>query len=253
MCTVTVCRSERRIIVTMNRDERYERHEGGLFERHAGELAWCFPRDGESEGSWIATSNRGEFACLLNRYDTVTESQRPSRGGLVCEALRRSRQQSGSAWLAHSLQPQRYAPFTLLLYTVDEGLLRTDWNGRAATTALIELDQDYMASSSSESAAEVLLYRQQCFARWQERGRPCVSEVPRFHLEQCDRDPGRSVLMQRTATHSKSLTQLVLEEGGVELRYWDENAMNGWRQHAHLSTPASTYFELTREEGVCHV
>ena len=77
MCTVSIVNRGDSILVTMNRDERRERSEEGMFSYRKQGVDLLFPRDGLAGGSWIACSERGELACLLNRYDDVEQRERP--------------------------------------------------------------------------------------------------------------------------------------------------------------------------------
>lgn len=234
MCTVSIVNRGDSILVTMNRDERRERSEEGMFSYRKQGVDLLFPRDGLAGGSWIACSERGELACLLNRYDDVEQRERPSRGALVLDVISRDADIPLCDWLlsGSGLGACRYAPFTLLLISHRQSL-RLDWDGKISTLTEVPCGNS-LASSSSERWHEVLNYREHCFQRWLTRGQPGMEAagifMPNVHIEPGEGGPENAILMAREATHSKSITQIELGIDHSEMRYWNEAALTTLEQ-----------------------
>lgn len=224
MCTVTVLRDSSGILVTMNRDEQRSRAPE-LPPRlcgKAGSGRWVSPLDGESGGTWIGANGRGVVACLLNNYAaTPPPAIHGSRGRIIPEALARGRIEEISAWLAEDFDPRGFAPFTLLLASVDNAR-RFEWEG-AGQLLSHPIDADrWMVTSSSWNTEAVLEWRRAEFTRWLDGGCEFDGELPAFHLLQPEGMAEWSPLMAREKTHTRSITQVRLTKAPpqAEMRYW---------------------------------
>src|SRR5262245_28271442 len=69
MCTVTLRCGAGSLLLTMNRDERYDRAPEEAPRRIPGEPgrpAWLAPFDCDAGGPWVGVNERGVARCLLN-------------------------------------------------------------------------------------------------------------------------------------------------------------------------------------------
>jgi len=232
MCSVSVFRQRDVLLVTMNRDEKRERHEDGLFfdDRH------CYPLDGQSGGTWFGVNRYGLVAALLNRYEDATLTDAAvSRGTLIPQLL-----QLNSVALAvehvKSLDLKHVNPYTLLL--LDRLQSQTlSWNGRELT---IDISTEsgsrkrwQFLSSSSVNALQIPRQRLAVFSDQlsSEDSMKCTApEILAMHLHREDNSPESAVFMDREATHTKSITQVSLRRDEVKLDYFSEESLAPVRQ-----------------------
>ncbi|MEE2828144.1 MAG: NRDE family protein [Myxococcota bacterium] len=115
------------LVVAANRDERLDRPATAprlWLDRPLRVLA---PEDLEAGGTWMGLNEAGLFAGLTNRFvqgpdPGRVDPQRPSRGGLVLEALTHASAAGAREALAH-LPGDRHNPFHLLLADAEEAHL----------------------------------------------------------------------------------------------------------------------------------
>ena len=128
MCTVTLRCGAGSLLLTMNRDERYDRapeEEPRRIPGEPGRPAWLAPFDSASGGTWIGVNERGVCSCLLNGYEPEDEELRkdpaiPSRGSIVPRILE-EQDGVGPARLPAALDFSAYPSFTMLVASMDGG------------------------------------------------------------------------------------------------------------------------------------
>jgi uncharacterized protein with NRDE domain len=128
MCTVTLRCGAGSLLLTMNRDERYERAPEAPPRRipgDAGRPSWMAPFDTASGGTWIGASERGVVCCLLNGFEPADASLPrspgvPSRGSIVPRILE-DQDGVGPASLPTALDFSAYPSFTLLVASREGG------------------------------------------------------------------------------------------------------------------------------------
>ncbi|MFG0319495.1 MAG: NRDE family protein [Planctomycetota bacterium JB042] len=74
------------VVLAANRDERYDRPASPP-RRVEAALPYVAPHDLRTGGTWIGTNDAGLVAAVTNRHAAKDDPSRPSRGGLVPEAL----------------------------------------------------------------------------------------------------------------------------------------------------------------------
>jgi len=228
MCTLTILRDDHGVRVTMNRDERRDRFEGGLQSQVNAKRKIYYPEDKSSGGTWLGINDSGVILCLLNRYDCVADPEKPSRGEIVPAALSNGSAREVNTWLNKEFDYSRYNPFTLMLVT-QFSTLRIDWTGTELLREALSVDST-MATSSSVDTHEVIRYRQNQFLDWQEQGAPEQKKIPSFHFQQDKNDTSCSVLMARDSTHTKSITQITLADTEARIAYFDSELVQSWHQ-----------------------
>lgn len=234
MCTVTVLRDPRRVLVTMNRDERWSRApECPPTPRvTAAGVRWIGPADGERGGTWIGVSELGVAACLLNGYapedlELLGRDDVPSRGEIIPALLD---QPPGEAvrWLEGGLDPAPYPSFTVLALTSVAGV-ELSWRRPRTVRRRALPDGWSVASSSFWRTSEVLGWRRDRFRAWLDDGATEVAGVPSFNLLEAPGLREWSPLMTRALSATRSVSQVDLrpEEGAAELRWWPRHGDGG--------------------------
>lgn len=226
MCTVTLHRSAHGTIVTMNRDELRVRPEGVIRQTKTQHgVGYLFPVDAFSGGTWLGINACGVGACLLNRYGEThlqDNSDIISRGTIIPQILE-SRNLKQAYQLIEQLPLHRFRNFDLLLFNDNIVLHYTHENGLGS--AQHRTDNWLMLTSSSWNKDAVLGYRQYKFNEYDPE-RSCYPDIAEsilrdFHLL-ADEDRRFSVLMSRAESHTKSVSQIILDRNSASLRYIDE-------------------------------
>ena len=226
MCTVTIQRDKDIVRVTMNRDERHERIETGLYS-DGTQHALLFPEDGSSGGTWIGVNADGVMACLMNRYDQPPEPSRISRGSIVVDALARGEIAHIEYWLRNGFRPVRFNPFTLFVVTCQRTLC-LEWTSATCQWLDLPVQPWIMVTSSSENAVAVTHYRQRQFEHWLKQGAPFRNGIAGFHFQHDAAALDRSILMSRPHSHTKSLTQITLSETKAQMVYLPQTVLGAW-------------------------
>ncbi|HHL31784.1 MAG TPA: hypothetical protein ENJ41_04300 [Oceanospirillales bacterium] len=99
-----------------------------------------------------------------------------------------------------------------------------------------------MISSSSVDSTNVLTKRATWFSQFKNqvknKDHPSQYILNAFHLQQQENDSSSSILMARDETHTKSISQLIINNGLLEYCYIDETQLKDYSQQA--------------SEGKCH-
>ena len=99
------------LLVAANRDESLTRPATGP-RWWPGEPFFA-PRDEQAHGTWLGLTRGGMFVGLTNRFQSLNEPSRASRGTIVVEALRQPTPRALHQAMA-ALSPTRFNPFHLL-------------------------------------------------------------------------------------------------------------------------------------------
>lgn len=236
MCTVTLRRSGRGYLLTMNRDELLERApEEPPCLHDEGRVKWAGPLDGAGRGTWIGLNEFGVTAALLNRYADAgadgadayaareNTASRPSRGRIIPQALGRGRGRDVLNWIEGPFDPTPYEGFTLLVAWPGGARLFL-WKGAGTLVAREAAKPWEWLSSSSWRQPEVLDWRRRLFDEWLATGEAFRGPLPAYHLMQ---PPGReawSPLMRRDYASTRSITQVEVPPDTTRgiLRYWPQ-------------------------------
>lgn len=203
----------------MNRDERRERHENGVYS----DANHVYPVDKQSGGSWCGVNANGLGLTLLNRYQDDMGSGTISRGGIVPQVLQASTLKQAYS-IVSGLELRFYNPFTLLIISATEAGCFS-WNGRIQDYSLISVAPWSMRTSSSWQTMRVLARRQQRFDRWSKAATAAFGVVPDLHLNQTRWRKSEAVLMERAESHTKSICQFSLGKERTQFNYFDQIAL----------------------------
>ncbi|MEN8163065.1 MAG: NRDE family protein, partial [Acidobacteriota bacterium] len=207
MCTLTVNREDHRLLVAMNRDERWGRAQELPPSVHPGERAWLAPLDGEKNGTWMGVNDDGVAACLLNGYhpgdfDLFLRDDVPSRGEIIPRLMALSGREVED-WLRHGLEVDRYPSFTLLVWTRDHSW-ELQWQLDRERTLRPAEPGWRMFSSSAWRTDEVLGWRSDRFKEWLEAGRPFDGPLPSYNLLEAEGLSEWSPWMTRSFSATRS-------------------------------------------------
>ena len=221
MCTLTILRHDDRVLVTMNRDDVRERPEAPPSLWTDSPITFAAPKDLQAGGTWIGANENGVVACLLNRYDTAPAG-RVSRGRVVVEAIK-GVSFKGACDALGALDHRAFSPFTCIV--IDRGgAARFDWTGSSFERT--ELPRtDVMATSSSWQFDDVKRRREAHFRKVWASSAIADDRVAAFHGTQESAHDAWAPMMQRPQSHTKSITQVAISEGDVEMRYWTRESI----------------------------
>jgi len=221
MCTLTIWRDSDHFTITMNRDDVQTRQESPPKLQHGPSGAFISPRDVQAGGSWIAANDRGLIACLLNRYDPAPQG-RTSRGDLVLRAVEMA--SAKVAALALSPAPGEYSPFTCLLIDREHSV-RLDWNGAEITRETLAPKPLDMLTSSSWQEHDVRAQRSGVMARLTAQASELGAVIDAFHCHTEADSDAWTPMMQRPASHTKSITRVRASLDTIEMSYWRRDSV----------------------------
>ena len=221
MCTLTIWRDSDHFTITMNRDDVQTRQESPPALHHGASGPFISPRDVQAGGSWIAANDRGLIACLLNRYDPAPQG-RTSRGDIVLRAMELASAQAAA--LALSPAPGEYSPFTCLLIDREHSV-RLDWNGAQITREILAPKPLDMLTSSSWRELDVRAQRTGVMASLTARASELDAVIDAFHCHTEADSDAWTPMMQRPASHTKSITRVRASFDTIEMSYWRRDSV----------------------------
>jgi len=228
MCTVSIMRRDKRLVVTMNRDEaRFRGPEHPPVVHEGNGVEWAGPIDTDSGGTWMGVNTYGVTGSLMNVYeaDMVPSAERPagkfSRGEIIPACLSEGSFEAAEAWADSKLTPERYQPFMLLL-TAPHRAVRFRYVGEGSVEKMVVEGPESFLTSTSLDRAAVQRWRDDAFQDWKDRGRPFDGAIPTFHTSRKAGEEALSVLMDREWSATRSITQVEMDMPGgrVIMRYW---------------------------------
>ena len=118
-----------------------------------------------------------------------------------------------------------YAPFHLIELH-NKQLISHKWNGAKLIISSKLVKDNYITSSSSWNEDEVLHYRENKFQDWQKNGAKYLKGYPTLNLQQDPQRKEYSILVDREHTYTKSITQIIIENGKASVNYLSEPQNN---------------------------
>lgn len=197
MCTVTYIPSRQGCLITSSRDESSTRPNAimpGVYEHNGTKL--IYPKDTRANGSWIAFTQTGSAAVLLNGAFAKHISKPPyrkSRGLVFLDII--SNAQPEFCFLGMNLD--NIEPFTLVLF-VNGFLFEARWDGQQKHFTQVDEKQNHIWSSVTLYTPAIINKRKEWFGTWlAENQHPAPATVFNFHRFAGDGDSNNSVLMNR--------------------------------------------------------
>lgn len=206
----------------MNRDEQRNRHETNLISHNnLNQIDYYHPVDQSSGGTWFGFNNCGFVMALLNRYQDTNTQAKTSRG-IIIPTLLQSNSINDINTRLNNLSLPDFQPFDLIITSLTS-CHRFSWNGKDLTNTEIPLNCPFVLSSSSIDSDFILKHRYQLFDQFKQQQNQSQNTILKnFHLQQNKKDTSSSVFMSREHTHTKSLSQVVLNKDTLKYAYYTE-------------------------------
>ena len=222
MCTVTFIPSNRKIILTSNRDEKHWRAAANFPDAYpfrTGKI--IFPKDGDAGGTWFAIHENGNAVVFLNGAFTRHIPQPPyrkSRGLILLDLV-----DNDSPWQAfRKIDLENIEPFTAIIW--DEGkLIDCRWDGKKKHEIQLAANMPRIWSSATLYDQEVVVKRRNWFNSWlQKHPYPSQQEILDFHQFTGDGDQHNDLMMNRDGkVFTVSVTSALIGEGEILTEYVD--------------------------------
>jgi len=251
MCTVTLRCDGGSLLLTMNRDERWDRapeEAPRIIPGAPGRPSWLAPFDSASGGTWIGVNDRGVAACVLNGYGPADEALRgnpgvPSRGSIIPRILE-EQDGAGRPRVHGVVDFSAYASFTLLVASKDGGEVVRWRHGGGLEREEVGLGWTLLTSSSWDEP-EVAASRRRVFDDWRASGEPMLAGVPSLHVVTSPGEEPRAPFMTRAQSATRSVTQIHVDPARAvaTLAWWP-------RSGSSAVDPASPAARLALPIGV---
>lgn len=222
MCTVSFVCSNDKVIITSNRDEKIIRP-GAVPPKNytVNGKNIIYPKDSKAGGTWYVVDEKGTVLVLLNGADKKHQVQLPyrkSRGLIVIEMI-------GSAspkdfW--NEINLENIEPFTLVLFQ-DKQLFQLRWNGIEKSTVDLEIDKNYIWSSSTLYSKEIREQRSSWFYTFLDSN-PEINESKMLHFHrytEAENNQDGLVINRNGEMKTLSITQSVIEKNKVIIHHLD--------------------------------
>lgn len=225
MCTVTYLPAHNGFVLTHNRDEAPTRSAGGLVKTmlpHQPSLVLLHPRDSLKGGTWVAVSNRGEVACLLNGAFLKHAHQPPyrlSRGLMLLEFF----DWAEPAHFFRDFDLEGIEPFTFL-YLRQGYCAEWRWDGSRRHLTRLPAEQPHFWCSAPLYPPDMQQRRKDVFLGWMQDARipHTAEEVWNLHHTGSVGDVAYDFVMNRgNRVRTVSIAQVVMDEQGAQMTYED--------------------------------
>lgn len=222
MCTVTIIPLENNdFVLTSNRDEAPNRKslEPNTYEYKGENL--IFPKDEQSEGSWIGLSENKRLICLLNGGFEIHKRQpeyRLSRGVVVKDLLvSEDIEQAVEDYDLDDIEP-----FTIVVVEWESDLKFYElvWDGFKKHFQKLAL-QPKIWSSSTLYNKTMRNERKQWFDDFIQGENLNADKMFKFHTETEKDNMNYGVIMDRGFVKTTSITRVIKSNDVVNMRYFD--------------------------------
>ena len=242
MCTVTyIPNSNSGFCLTFNRDERSNRETvTPQYYSHA-DLQLLYPKDVQAGGTWIAVSENGKTACLLNgafeKHERKSFYER-SRGLVLLESFYYCSVQE----FVYSVSLKNVEPFTLLLLDPQDKndflFFEFRWDGEEKYLKPISTEKPHIWSSSTLYNSSVRKKRNDIFLNWLKKHETFSDhEIMQFQTTRHGLSDSEDFIMQgQDDLKTLSIAQLIFDNSQLKFKYHD------------LLSEKSSQFNLRRKE-----
>lgn len=197
MCTVTYIPYKRGCYLTSSRDESMQRPNAMPPDMHTyNGTGVVYPKDAKANGSWIAFTQNGNAAVLLNggfEKHTPSPPYRKSRGLVFLDIISHAQPEFGFLGMnLHNIEP-----FTFILFA-GGFLYEARWDGEQKYFIQLDEKTTHIWSSVTLYTPAVISKRKQWFDRWlAQNPAPSAAGVFDFHRFAGEGDSSNDVLMNR--------------------------------------------------------
>ena len=223
MCTVTfVPFTTGNFILTQNRDEGYERDISlipQVYERTNKLL--LYPKDTVGNGTWMATSNTGLTACLLNGAFEKHKRNLPyskSRGLILLDLFEFDHVNN----FVKEYSFNNIEPFTIIAIDNNTEGYELIWDEKKLHCSKFNTAEHQIWSSSTLYTAEQKKERHQWFFdKVKSNNLNNVKDAINFHFLTEKTKLENSILMKRKKVGTVSITSVHVSEHNTEMNYID--------------------------------
>jgi len=219
MCTVTyVGQGSCNFVLTSNRDVHASRSPKNLTKTQN----LIYGEDTLAGGTWMAGSNEGKIACLLNgAYENhyAKGSYRLSRGIMVLKYF----EYQSSMNFIQQFDFEGIEPFTMIL--IDKiDLIELKWNGFDVSFSSLNQNGQYIWSSSTLYNYAIQKERALWFTTWLKKNpNPGWESIWDFHENGGKKDAWNGFVMNRNGkVQTVSITSMECIEDILTVRYFDK-------------------------------
>ncbi|MBC9797548.1 NRDE family protein [Sinomicrobium weinanense] len=220
MCTVSFIKTEDRVIITSNRDEKTTRPVAlppKIYTTDNKRIV--FPKDPLSGGSWFTVDESGNTAVLLNgarQKHTPQGPYRKSRGLILLEIM--AARSAPEYW--NDMNLDNIEPFTVLLYREDR-LYLLRWDGLYKETASLKTKDPYILSSSTLYTETLQKQREQWFFDFMDRNEAVSPEALLSFHRYTEEEGGENglIINRNNLLKTLSITQCVIQKGKTDIHY----------------------------------
>lgn len=222
MCTVSFVRTNDKVIITSNRDEKIIRPSAIPPKNYTlNEKNIIYPKDPKAGGSWYVMDENGTVLVLLNGADEKHEVHLPyrkSRGLIVLEMI--SSTSPKEFW--NEIDLENIEPFTLVLFQ-EKHLFQLRWNGVEKSTIALETDKNYVWSSSTLYSKDIREQRSNWFYSFLDAN-PEITEDKMLYFHRYTEENNNEhglVINRDNELKTLSITQAIIEKNKVVLKHLD--------------------------------
>jgi uncharacterized protein with NRDE domain len=222
MCTVSFVCAKEKVIITSNRDEQVIRPSAIPPKNYTlNGKNIIYPKDPKAGGTWFVVDEKGTVLVLLNGAKEKHQVQLPyrkSRGLIVLEMI--SSPSPKDFW--NEIDLDNIEPFTLVLFQ-EKQLFQLRWNGVEKSTTALEIDKNYVWSSSTLYSKEIREQRSNWFYSFLDINPEATPEkLLHFHqYTESDNAEHGLVINRNDQLKTLSITQAVFEKNKVILKHLD--------------------------------
>ena len=220
MCTVTfIPIREGEFIFTSNRDETPSRSATSIISEIRADKRLLYPKDDESNGSWIIVSDSGQLVCILNGAFVRHHRKLPyrlSRGLMAKEFFSYPNAQTFiDTYIFEGIEP-----FTMII--CDKGnLYELRWDGQHKHPKKLNTAQMYLWASATLYDQDMQEKRQHWFREWQNRHKEFnQSNILDFHRYGGEGNPLSDIVMNfNDIVKTTSITSIVSIPEEYQMRF----------------------------------
>jgi hypothetical protein len=221
MCTVSIVKNDKNLIITSNRDEKISRKKAlEPAQVKLDKKSIYYPKDPEAGGTWIAADSLGNAIVLLNGAfvkHEVVPNYRLSRGIIVLQLI-----SSDAIFLEwNRIDLTDVEPFTLIVFEFGK-LAECRWDGSSKHYKELDIVENHIYSSSTLYNQEITNMRKSWFIDFMSISIVNKENLFRFHSQTAPEDKTNGLLINRNnILITQSITQIVIGEKNGLLSYHD--------------------------------
>lgn len=222
MCTVSFVYANDSFLLTSNRDEKITRPsaiEPKIYQIENKKI--IYPKDAKAGGTWFVVDEFGNAIILLNGGKTKhipKEKYRLSRGIIVLDLI--ASDSIVSKW--ETIDLTDIEPFTLVVLE-NKQPYQLQWSGEEKSTEILEVNQNYIWSSSTLYSSEIQQQRADWFAQYMKENTEISAEKMKvFHKNTEPKDAKNGLIINRdNLLKTLSVTQAVISGNSVSVNHSD--------------------------------